>query len=127
MSMKAIKDVIKRINTLRPAAYTSTAGATGAWIDLANVNANKIYIEVGTITDGVHTPTVEYSTDGATLAGTVVATDLVGAFNVLASNADQSVSYIGSARWVRVKVTITGATTGGIYVAGAQVEYRKQP
>ncbi|MCW3059712.1 MAG: hypothetical protein JWQ02_1533 [Capsulimonas sp.] len=124
MSTKAIRDIYKRVNMLRPAAVTATA--TGTAISMANVIENKIDVTPGTITDGTHTPALEESLDNTTFTA-VAATDMVGTLAALASNVDQSVSYIGSKPYVRVKVTVAGATTGGVYAIGAQVKYRRQP
>ena len=121
---KAMYNVVKRVNMKRPALIAATFTATA--LDMQDVTSNKIEIAVGTITDGTHTPVLNESNDNATWTA-VAAGNMVGALAALASNVDQSVSYIGSQRYVTVIMTVTGApATGGVYGISAQVCYRKQ-
>lgn len=123
--MKAIKDEFgPPVTSLGPAARTASANGTG--IDLANVLANKFDWVVGTITDGTHTPKLQDSPDNSAFTD-VAAAFQVGTLAALASNTNQSVSYIGGQRYVRAVITVSGATTGGVYAATAQLSRRKRP
>jgi hypothetical protein len=100
--------------TLVPAART--ASETGTGVDLAGYHAASIYIVAGTIADGTHTPVVQESDDNVTFTD-VAAEDLQGTLANIASNTVQEIGYIGSKRYIRVNVNVTGATTGGVYAA----------
>ena len=112
--MRDLKPVVDFLNSCRPAARTATVTGTG--VDLARKNGAVAHLHVGTVTDGTHTPTLEESDDDTTYT-TVAAGDLKGSFAALATNTDQRVGYLGSKRYVRVKVTVSGTTTGGVYGA----------
>ncbi|HEX8221679.1 MAG TPA: hypothetical protein VF914_21000 [Chloroflexia bacterium] len=122
-----IESTTKVVTTLAPAARTATANGTG--VDLANFGQNLIIIPAGTRTDGAHTPTIEESNDNSSFS-TVAAGDLAGdPLVAITTDSVQKVSYIGTKRYIRVKVTVTGSpATGAVY--GAVVELRggrKQP
>lgn len=120
-----LKTKLEGITSLAPAARTATANGTG--VDLANKDGAMVVFQVGTITDGTHTPKLQDSADNSTFAD-VAAADQVGTLAALASNVNQRVSYIGTKRYIRAVSTVSGATTGGVYsalvVRGAP---RKQP
>ncbi|MBT9154963.1 MAG: hypothetical protein DDT39_01653 [Firmicutes bacterium] len=100
--------------TLTPAARTATA--IGTTVDLATFRAATIYIVAGVRTDGTHTPAIQESTDGTTWTA-VPAARLIGAPIDIVTNAVQEIGYIGALRFVRVTVTVAGATTGAVYGA----------
>ncbi len=100
--------------SLVPAARTVSTNGTG--VDLAGFHAVAAYVVAGTITDGTHTPKLQESDDNTTFTD-VAAGDLQGAFVAITTNSVQEVGYIGSKRYVRVVVTVSGATTGGVYGA----------
>lgn len=110
------------------AIAAKTATATGTAVDLANADGCVVEFNVGTITDGTHTPKLtECDTSGGTYTD-VAAADQVGTLAALATNTLQKVGYIGTKRYIKAVVTVAGATTGGIY--GADVltfNKRKQP
>lgn len=111
--------------SLNPAARTATANGTG--VDLANYDGAMIVFEVGTITDGTHTPKIQDSDDNSTFAD-VAAANQIGTLAVLASGTPQKVGYVGAKRYIRAVSTVSGATTGGVYAASVIRGYpRKQP
>ena len=71
-------------------------------------------------TDGTHTFAVEESADNTTYTA-VAAADLQGTEPVVddATDDDQiyELGYLGSKRYIRVAVTVSGATTGAVYGA----------
>ena len=106
---------IASATSLAPAARTATANGTG--VDLQGFGASMVAWNVGAITDGTHTPTLQESADNSTFT-TVAATDMSGTFAALAANTNQEVGYIGRSRYVRAVVTVTGSpSTGGVYAA----------
>lgn len=128
MSMKAIKDIYLVTKSLGPAAYTSTQ--TGTAIDLADINENEVALVPGTWTDGTFAPKLTESADNTTY-NDVTAADQVGTFaNVTgtASATVQRVSYIGSKRYIKPVITVTGSpTTGMVFGVQAITRARKQP
>ncbi|MEW2635942.1 hypothetical protein AB0903_30970 [Streptomyces sp. NPDC048389] len=107
--------------TLAPAARTATANGTTVdrAADGARYQDALVVIDVGVVTDGTHTFAVEESADGSDWAAAADA-DLQGAEPAVTSSNDDTVyeiGYTGAARYLRVAVTVAGATTGGIYSA----------
>ena len=100
--------------SLAPAARTATANGTG--VDLAGYRSAAVLFNVGTITDGTHTPKLQESDDNSSFSD-VGASDQSGTLAALASSTNQEVSYIGSKRYIRAVSTVSGATTGGVYAA----------
>lgn len=98
------------------AAAAKTASTNGASADLAGYESAAAILNVGVITDGTHTPKLQDSADNSAWAD-VIAADLDGTFAVLASTTVQKVGYKGRQRYLRVVVTVSGATTGGVYSA----------
>lgn len=112
--MKDLKHNLTVAQSLDPAARTASANGTG--VDLAGYEGAVVVFEVGTITDGTHTPSVQESADNVTFTN-VAAADLIGTLANLASNTPQTVGYIGTKRYIRAVSTVAGATTGGVYSA----------
>ena len=124
MTLQAtLRDTPQLVTTLGPVARTATANGTS--IDLASFRFSAIPVVVGTITDGPHILDVEEADDEGT--GTpdtwanVAADDLQGTFATLASDTNQAAVYIGTKRWLRVNVTISGGpATGGVYTVAIE-------
>jgi len=114
------------MQSIAPAAHVATV--TGAVVDLANANADMIEITAGTITDGTHTPTLQSGTlaNGSDMANCTVGVDQTIALAALTTDSTQLTSYIGPNRYVRVVVTVAGATTGGVYGANVITKERTQ-
>lgn len=112
--MRDLKNNLSEATSLAPAARTATANGTG--VDLKGFGAAEVFFNVGTITDGTHTPNVQESDDDSTYTD-VAAADLEGTLAALASNTNQAVGYKGSKRYIRAVSTVSGATTGGVYAA----------
>jgi hypothetical protein len=76
-------------------------------------------ISTGTMTDGSHAFAVQDSDDGTTW-GTPAAGEVQGTaptFTSTDGNKVIDVGYSGAKRYARLQVTVTGATTGGVYSA----------
>lgn len=106
--------------SLAPAARTATANGTS--VDLQGYEAALIEIQSGARTDGTHTYSLQESDDDTTFTN-VAAGDLIGTLPAVAAAGDANkafqASYIGNKRYIRVVVTVAGATTGA--VGGASV------
>ena len=103
--------------SLAPATYT--ASAIGAGADLAGYHAAAVYIVTGAITDGTHTFEVQESDDNATYTA-VAESNLHGAEPAIGAadgNKVYEIGYKGTKRYIRVAVTVAGATSGGAYTA----------
>lgn len=106
------KDVVVS-STQLPNVVTSTT--TGVTVDLAGFTKAMFVAHIGTITDGTFAFDPEESDDDSTWTN-VAAGDLSGAFVNATSSADdrvQEVGYMGSKRYVRCNMTITGSPSSG--------------
>lgn len=129
--MRDLAHSLKSVLALTPQA--STATRNGADVDLSGFEAVVFNLLSGTITDGTHTPKLQEADDnGSGAPGTyadVAAASLIGSFSAITTGAGnggsavQEVGYIGGKRWVRIVMTVSGATTGGVY--GATAVYGK--
>lgn len=109
--MRDIKSTLEQFQSLTPAARTASANGSSA--NLQGYNAAMALVSFGVITDGTHTPKLQESSDNSTFTD-VAATDLNGAFVVGVASSVQRVGYIGALQYVRVVMTISGATTGAV-------------
>ena len=110
MIRRDLKNNTKEIVAL---AYAlRTASVNGATIDLKDFGSVMFLIQEGAFTDGVHTLKLQDSDDGSAWSD-VAAIDLHGAFAVLSAlGVTQRVGYRGPKRFVRLVITVTGASTG---------------
>lgn len=111
MATKEFKTKIDIVQSLAPAARTSSANGVSA--DLQGYNAATVVFELGAKTDGTHTPSVEESDDDSSYSA-VSASDLIGSISALSANSVQRVGYVGAKRYIRGVLTISGATTGAL-------------
>lgn len=112
--MKDLQSKLGLVQSVEPAAYIASINGSSA--DLQGFNSAAIAVNSGLITDGTHTPIVEESDDDLNFTA-VSAGDLVGTSGNIASSAVQKVGYKGTKRYLRVSVTVSGATVGGVYTA----------
>ncbi|MDD3289073.1 MAG: hypothetical protein PHX43_08785 [Alphaproteobacteria bacterium] len=124
----AIRDLIRKVQvaqSLSPAARVNGT-SVGTAVDLRGFDAAMFVVSFGTYTDGTHAPSVQHSMDGTTY-NSCGASDLDGTFSALSgtagNNTVQSVGYIGSQRFVRVVMTVSGATTGALGAANVVAGY----
>ena len=109
--MNALKYKLSVSQAITPLLRTASVNGTG--LDLANYLDNLVVFNPGAITDGTFTPKLQDSADNSTWAD-VAAADQVGTLSALAANTMQSVSYIGSKRYIRAVITASGSpSTGG--------------
>lgn len=121
------------IQGLLPKAYT--AGTNGTDIDRSRKGGYaglSLWLLPGLWTDGVHAFVIEEADDNGSGApgtyGTVAAADVmpspeVGVYGTAstfisitaATTVVQRIDYIGRKRWVRVRNTVSGQTTGAVY------------
>lgn len=116
-------------STLLPNVRTTTA--TGVTVDLAGFTKAMFIAHLGTITDGTFAFDPEESDDDSTWTN-IAAGDLSGSFTSGTSSADdtvQEVGYLGSKRYVRCNLTVTGspATGGAIGVTVLKAGARTLP
>ncbi len=126
--MKTLTDVIDFLHSLDPAARI--ASGNGSSVDTANLMAAAFVYQAGVWTDGTHTPTPQESDDNTTW-NDVAAADLDGSFTAITSAATdqntQSVNYLGTKRYLRCRMVVSGATIGAITGGLFAVRYGKQP
>lgn len=116
-----VKNDFDAAQDIAPAAVNKTNIAPASGVDLAGYDGAMACFDVGAITDGTHTPALQESDDNSTFTD-VAAADLVGSFSAVSNgsgeNAVQRVGYIGTKRYIAVKVTVSGApATGGFYTS----------
>lgn len=113
MTSRDIRSLTSPAISLGPQARTATAN--GSTVDLLGFESAVFHAIFGTWTDGTHTPSAQDSPDGTTWT-TVPAANLSGAFTAISSaggsNTVQQVGYAGSQRYVRLVMTVSGATNG---------------
>lgn len=113
--MRDLKNNVAEVQSLPPAARTADADGTAA--DLLGYGSAVAMVEYGAWTDGTHTPALEESIDNVTFTA-VAAADLLGIFTACSGagtdNAVQRVGYIGNSRYIRIALTVAGATTGAL-------------
>ncbi|HXF35860.1 MAG TPA: hypothetical protein VNO17_01595 [Actinomycetota bacterium] len=118
MASRDLYSIVKAAQSLAPAART--ASAQGAAVDLKGFHSALVLIDVGTWTDGTHTFELQESDDGVTWAA-VTDADLQGTEPVVNDAADDltvyELGYLGSKRYLRVAVSVAGATSGAVYGA----------
>ena len=114
MARRDINKDVAVVSTLSPNIVTATT--EGATVDLLGFRQAMFVAHIGTITDGTYAFDVEDSPDDSTWTN-VAAGNLSGSFANATSAADdrvQEVGYLGSQRYVRCNVTVSGApSTGG--------------
>jgi len=112
-----MRDLQSKVSaTLSIASAAINATATGASADLQGFNSALVLLTPGINTDGTHTPKLQESVDDSAWTD-VAAGDLVGAFAVITTDTLQKVGYKGTQQYIRVVVTVSGATTGAVYGA----------
>lgn len=101
-------------STLLPAVRTTTA--TGTTVDRLGYTRAMFVAHVGTITDGTFAFDFEESDDDSTWSN-IASTDLSATVANATSSVDDrvlKVSYLGSKRYLRCNLTVTGSpSTGG--------------
>lgn len=108
-----------------------TATTTGVTVDLAGFTKAMFIAHIGTITDGTFAFDPEESDDDSTWTN-ISAGNLSGAFVNATSSADdriQEVGYLGSKRYIRCNMTITGspATGGAVGISVVKAGARTLP
>lgn len=114
-------------------AAAKTATTTSSSVDLTTMDEGEaiaVLLTVGAWTDGTHTPKIQDSPDNSVwsdytpaigVSNTGTATTSNGGFVAISGtgqqNQTQLVNYTGGQRYIRVVVTVSGATTGAIYGA----------
>jgi hypothetical protein len=107
-----LKNNLTLAQSLAPAART--ASANGSSVDLQGAENALVIVECGALTDGTHTPSVQESDASGSGFTNVAAGDLIGALAACSANAVQAVEYKGAKRYIRVVMTVAGATTGAV-------------
>lgn len=111
--------------TALPSAARTNGTANGTTVDTGiygnDFRTVLFVVSTGTITDGSHAITVQDSNDGSSWA-TADAGNIQGSLpTVVAANDDTlfEFGYIPAKQYVRLVVTTSGATTGGVFSAVA--------
>jgi hypothetical protein len=121
---KDLHNELKFTKSTDPAAiYNSNGVLTGATIDTQGFESLEFVIISGVITDGTLTPSLEegdasnMSDAAAVAAGDLIGTIAGATFAITDDSTTKKIGYRGSKRYVRLKITQAGATTGGFFLA----------
>ena len=113
MARRDINKDVAVAETLSPNIVTSTTA--GDTVDLLGFRQAMFVAHIGTITDGTYAFDPEESDDDSTWTN-IAAGDMSGSFTNASSSADdtiQEVGYLGSKRYIRCNVTVTGSPSSG--------------
>ena len=124
MSNKSIHYIVEPVQLAAPAAHNATVNSTsfdrelGVSGDLgAPYEALEVLFEFGAWTDGTHTPKLQDSPDNSVWTD-VAAANLIGTLTAVTSAGTASkiyrAAYVGTQRYVRGVITVSGATTGAV-------------
>lgn len=117
--MKDMVNSIGVVEAIAPAAYTATFNGTS--VDLNGFNGVLFAINTGVVTDGTYDITIEESDDNAAW-NAVDSKEVIGANPAITDsddNATYKIGYVGIKQYVRLVVTVAGATTGALLSAAA--------
>lgn len=105
---------------LTPGAKANTAAATSSWIDVRGFEGDLVFVsQVGTVTAGSLTPTIEDATDGSGTGGAAVATNETAFTAVTTSNdpltEKRTINASAVRGWVRyVGTIVTGPADAAV-------------
>jgi len=146
MAKLDLHNEIKNANALNIGAISTNTTTSGNIIDTLGFEATEFVIHSGAITDGTYVPAI-YQSDDSGMSGAVAITSdfLIGTTNVtgerpsyastvvdpigdatFAASDDNAVARIGCLnkyRYVQLRITSTGVTTGGTLSAIATLGY----
>lgn len=118
----ALRDLVHKTlvkGSLVPAVRVN-GSVNGTAVDLRGFDAAAVSVAFGAYTDGTHTPALQHSADGTSFVA-VPAGEMDGAFAAVSSaagaNSVQTVGYKGAMRFLRVAMSVTGATSGAASAA----------
>jgi hypothetical protein len=112
---RQLSSSISVVETLAPAARTTTASGTG--VDLAGYESATVVIHAGDWTDGVHAPAIQDSDDDITYTAADAAHVVGSLAAVSGEGSDDQVyvaAYVGPSRFIRVVQTVTGSPGTGL-------------
>jgi hypothetical protein len=126
MAKQDLHNNVKVTPGLLAQSIASNTTVVGPIIDTQGFESVEYALQTAGITDGVFTPAI-YEDDAPAMGteNVVAAADLLGTvanatFNLAAdANKSKKLGYKGGKRYVRLKVTTTGITTGGAIAAVA--------
>jgi len=127
MSMHDLRTNILVSNALDYTNITATGNTDGEILDMQGYKSATFALRAGTITDGVYTPSLlEGSATGSMSAVSTAEVIGVSSANTIGSADDNGVvtlGYVGSKRYVQLRVAATGVSTGGNVLANAILGY----
>jgi len=120
VSQKALTSVVRTNGTVN-----------GDSVDRGDTNVSVLFVVLtSTLTDGVHTISVDHSDDNSSFTAATTSGGQQGADIVTAAANDDTffdIGYNGLKRYCRLKVVTSGASTGGVLGAVAIKEGGRKP
>jgi hypothetical protein len=127
MSKTPIYQNAKVVPTLLPAVIT-TGAVTGSAVQWGDCQSVMAIITAATVADGSHVVELQESDDDSEWTA-VAAADLIGTEPTITTSNDAAIheiGYKGSKKLLRVVITTTAATTGGVIGASFLKAYPYQ-
>lgn len=117
MASKEFNSLVTADDSIRP--LLRTASVNGTSVDMQGYQSARAVFYNGAITDGTFTPKLQESDDNSSFSDVAAADYLGGAApTAQAQNTVVRATYIGSKRYVRPVITVTGSpSTGGTVAA----------
>lgn len=114
-----MRDLEARLDVVASVVPTGNRNASvnGTGVDLQGYDGALVVINADTITDGTHTPKIQDSDDNSSFADAAAGDQVGTALVAITASSVQKIAYVGAKRYIRVVVTVAGATTGGKYNA----------
>jgi len=117
---------VSSVPAINPGAtITGNSTTNSAIIDRAGFGEIEFLIQSGAVTDGTQTPSITEGdaanlSDGAAVTGNLLGTVAAATFTGSGdANKTKRIGYKGDKRYLRLTLTQSGATSGGIYCAQA--------
>lgn len=126
--MPTSRDVINRSTSglaYNPVVVAANGTTNGNWIDMKGKSSISFVFFASSLTDGTYTPTLQESDDQSAVSS-IASTHVLGSLTAIAASYT-SVEFGAHTfkRYVRMRITAAGTSTGGLmgatYVAGDSV------
>lgn len=109
------------ITTIPPLLRTATITPSSG-VDLAGFRSAAVVVQVGALTDGVHTISIEESDSSGSGFTTVAAAHLSGTPGAVAANTVYEYGYLGTKRFIRAVCTVTGSPSTGANIGALVIK-----
>jgi hypothetical protein len=121
MQNRDLNNTIACITSVPPLLRTATI-TPSVGVDLVGFDRAAVVVVVGALTDGTHTVSIEESDSSGSGFAAVAAAQLSGTPGAVAANTVYEYGYLGTKRYIRAVVTVTGSPSTGANIAAIVVK-----